>query len=336
MEKSKTGFRFLFFCAILFFTLTFYNCGGGDEDSSTNSFTKLSKINGRIMDVIVHNNQPNKSIYAKLLKFIEVVKTANAQGFSTAGITVIALQLVAGEEIYVDEDITDGAGGFSLDVPAAEIILQFIIGDDFFESTLNVPKETTIEIFVNINAGDPLNPVEVSEMEMIDQVEGDDDDDNQGSEGAIPPGDDDDDSGQGNGIITSSAMLLSINSMRVQGANCGSEGTFGPQLPLAINSALGQAALRHSNDMASLDFFGHTGSDGTTPITRMSQAGFNGNAWGENILKSTNQMTAEQVVAGWMASGGHCANIMAEVFTQMGSASASSASWEYWTLDLGN
>jgi len=187
---------------------------------------------------------------------------------------------------------------------------------------------------------------------MIDQVEGDDTveddlsgdlegndeggDNNQGSEGGTPPGDDNDDSGQGNGIITSSAMLSSINSRRVQGANCGSDGTFGPQLPLTISSAVGQAALRHSNDMASLDFFGHTGSDGTSPGIRMNQAGFNGNAWGENIIKSTNQMTIEQVVAAWMASDGHCANIMAEVFTKMGSASASSDSWEYWTLDLGN
>ena len=378
MEKSKLGFRFLFFCAILFFAFTFYNCGGGDEDSSTSSFKGTSQINGRVTNVFVNNLEQDKSSFAKIAVFFEIIKESRAQGISLGGITVVALQFVGGEEIFVDEDITDEAGGFTLEVPAGEIILQFIIGDDFFESTIIVPEETTLEIFVNINANDPGNPVEISEGDdsvddsLSDDLEGndtgdddddtqgtdggtptgdddddtqgtdgvtptgDDDDDTQGTDGGTPTGDDDDDAGQGNGVITSSAMLTSINSRRAQGANCGSEGVFGPQSLLSVNAALGQAALRHSNDMASLDFFGHTGSDGTNPVQRMVQAGFNGNAWGENISRSTNQRTAEQVVAGWMTSDGHCANIMAQVFTKMGSARANSASWEYWTLDLGN
>jgi len=405
MEKSNKGFRLIFFCTILFLTFTFYNCGGEDEDSSTNSLAGLSRINGHVTDVIVRKYQPDKSVYAKLVRFIEVVKKANAQGLSLSGITVIALQLEGGEEIFVDEDITDQAGSFSLDVQAGEIILQFIIGDDFFESKINVPEETTLEIFVKINSEDPENPVEISEIVVIDDEDeeegndllddsqsgdfegddigdggsqtgdddddnqgedagnqngdddddnqgedagsqtGDDDDDNQGEDGGSQAGDDDDDTDQGGGIddppsgngeITSSEMLLSVNSRRAQGADCGSEGVFGPQSLLSVNAALGQAALRHSNDMASLDFFGHTGSDGSNPVQRMIEEGFSGNAWGENISRSTNQRTAEQVVAGWMTSDGHCANIMAPIFSKMGSARANSASWEYWTLDLGN
>src|SRR5687767_3220424 len=42
---------------------------------------------------------------------------------------------------------------------------------------------------------------------------------------------------------------------------------------LTRNSALDSAALRHANDMATKNFFDHTGSDGSSPPQRAVEAG---------------------------------------------------------------
>lgn len=43
----------------------------------------------------------------------------------------------------------------------------------------------------------------------------------------------------------------------------------------------------------------------------------------------------DSVVAGWLASDGHCANLMGASYTQIGMACAtSSANGNNWTLDL--
>jgi uncharacterized protein YkwD len=47
-----------------------------------------------------------------------------------------------------------------------------------------------------------------------------------------------------------------------------------PQPPLALSSSLTSAALGHSQDMATNNFQGHTGSDGSTVSDRISAAGY--------------------------------------------------------------
>jgi uncharacterized protein YkwD len=44
--------------------------------------------------------------------------------------------------------------------------------------------------------------------------------------------------------------------------------------PYTFNSLLFQAARGHSLDMASHNFFGHTGSDGSNPGTRLTRVGY--------------------------------------------------------------
>ena len=44
--------------------------------------------------------------------------------------------------------------------------------------------------------------------------------------------------------------------------------------PLALDLRLGAAALRHSEDMADGCFLSHTGSDGSSPGTRIAEAGY--------------------------------------------------------------
>jgi uncharacterized protein YkwD len=78
--------------------------------------------------------------------------------------------------------------------------------------------------------------------------------------------------------------------------------------PLATNTALNNAALEHSRDMALHDFFSHTGSDGSQPWDRMTRAGYQWSMAGENI--AAGYTSPEAVMEGWMNSAGHRANIL--------------------------
>ena len=99
---------------------------------------------------------------------------------------------------------------------------------------------------------------------------------------------------------------------------------------------LTEAAAAHSNDMVFANFFSHTGSDGSTLTSRVDAAGYGWSRLGENI--AVGQTTINQVVDGWMASDGHCANIMNAAFRDIGvacvSGRASNTYRSYWTMDL--
>lgn len=69
-------------------------------------------------------------------------------------------------------------------------------------------------------------------------------------------------------------------------------------------------------DMGVRGFFAHVNPDGVGPGQRMASAGWVGTGWGENIAWGYPSPAA--VVAGWMGSDGHCANIMRANFTQIG------------------
>lgn len=132
--------------------------------------------------------------------------------------------------------------------------------------------------------------------------------------------------------------LRLVNAQRSAGASCGSRGAFAAAVPLAWNDALTQAGLRHSDDMVARNFFSHTGSDGTSAGTRATAAGYVWSSWGENI--AAGQRSVAEVVAGWMASDGHCANIMGPGFRDLGlacvSGNAGTTYGTYWTMVLGS
>ena len=132
-------------------------------------------------------------------------------------------------------------------------------------------------------------------------------------------------------------VLELVNSYRAAGASCGSQGGFAAATPIAWNAALTQAALVHSDDMASANFFGHTGSDGSTASQRATEAGYVWRAFGENVAAGQPDVAA--VMSSWMASAGHCANIMRTNFRDIGVAcvngGAGSTYRTYWTMALG-
>jgi uncharacterized protein YkwD len=77
---------------------------------------------------------------------------------------------------------------------------------------------------------------------------------------------------------------------------------------LVFSPQLTAAASAHSQDMALHDLFSHTGSNGSTMISRVVATGYSYAQLAENLAAGPS--TAEDVVAGWMNSPGHRANIL--------------------------
>ncbi|MEU6577356.1 CAP domain-containing protein [Streptomyces sp. NPDC046805] len=100
--------------------------------------------------------------------------------------------------------------------------------------------------------------------------------------------------------------------------------------PVTLDPTLTKAAQAHSADMAAHRNMSHTGSDGSSPDARITSAGYRWSAYGENIAYG--YATPEQVMAGWMSSPGHKANILNCSFKEIGVGLAQPNS--YWTQDF--
>jgi uncharacterized protein YkwD len=93
---------------------------------------------------------------------------------------------------------------------------------------------------------------------------------------------------------------------------------------LQADPQLQQAAQGHSQDMASGDYFDHVGRAGDTPLDRMRAAGYIFSSHvafevGENIGWGTLWLASPRaMVAAWMASPGHRANILDAHFQDTG------------------
>ncbi|MBD2025735.1 CAP domain-containing protein [Leptolyngbya sp. FACHB-711] len=110
--------------------------------------------------------------------------------------------------------------------------------------------------------------------------------------------------------------------------------------PLRWNSVLTATALAHSQDMALNDFFGHTGSNGSSLFDRLRAAGYGYDSAGENV--AAGYATPENVVQAWMQSSGHRANILNPELTELGVGfflmeqdSGTVQSRYYWTQNFG-
>ncbi|QHC22942.1 CAP domain-containing protein [Streptomyces sp. GS7] len=101
--------------------------------------------------------------------------------------------------------------------------------------------------------------------------------------------------------------------------------------PLTLNAKLTNAAEAHSTDMADHSNMSHTGSDGSDPGARITNAGYSWSSYGENVAYGYD--TPESVMAGWMSSPGHKRNILDCSFRDIGVGLAQPGS--YWTQDFG-
>jgi uncharacterized protein YkwD len=108
--------------------------------------------------------------------------------------------------------------------------------------------------------------------------------------------------------------------------------------PLVQARKLTTSAQDYTAEMVHHDFFSHTAPNGSTPGARISAVGYHWSWAGENI--ASGYPTPLSVVTGWMHSQGHCYNILAPVFVNIGVgvsphpvADASEPST--WTQDFG-
>ncbi|SPO65327.1 CAP domain-containing protein [Pseudomonas sp. JV241A] len=130
-------------------------------------------------------------------------------------------------------------------------------------------------------------------------------------------------------------VLEMINAARSQTRQCGGQ-AFNATAPLAWNATLAGAAESHTRAMANNNFFDHKDRDGRTPGDRAELSGYAGQQVGENI--AAGQDTPRKVVDGWLASAGHCANLMNPQFSELGAAYAvdpKSDAGIYWTAMFG-
>lgn len=141
--------------------------------------------------------------------------------------------------------------------------------------------------------------------------------------------------GLGNSQAEGQKMLGLINAARSTPHQCGGQ-PFGPASPLGWNDNLASAAEGHTRSMANNNYFDHKGLNGGTPGDRAELAGYIGQRIGENI--AAGQDSARKVVEGWLASPGHCANIMNPDFRELGASYAvdpKSDAGIYWTAMFG-
>lgn len=130
-------------------------------------------------------------------------------------------------------------------------------------------------------------------------------------------------------------VITLINEKRAAGATCGGV-YYGPAPALQAHDNLRCAARVHSKDMGDKNFFSHTGSNGSAFSQRITSAGYSWTAAAENIGAGYTTPTA--AVNGWMASSGHCKNIMSKTYVHVGVGykyAGTSTYKHYWTQDFG-
>ena len=121
------------------------------------------------------------------------------------------------------------------------------------------------------------------------------------------------------GATFAARVLELVNQVRARGASCGAR-AFAPATALRASDTLDRVAYGHALDMALHDYFEHQDLTGRTPADRVRAAGYSERLVGENIAYGPE--SAEEVVRGWLASAGHCENIMDPRFAEMGLAYA--------------
>ena len=131
-------------------------------------------------------------------------------------------------------------------------------------------------------------------------------------------------------------FLARINTLRASGAVCGGVG-YPAVRGLGWDGQLENAATVHATDMATNNFFAHQSpTTGTTLRDRVPAAGYNYQSAGENI--AAGQTSVSQVMADWINSPSHCANMMKSSFRDIGVSckiNPSSNYKYYWAMELG-
>lgn len=110
-------------------------------------------------------------------------------------------------------------------------------------------------------------------------------------------------------------VLAATNAARAEGRQCG-DTWMAAAPPLTWNQQLADAALAHSQDMARQAYFSHTNKQGQDPAQRAEAQGYRWRHTAENIARGQN--SAQEAVASWISSPGHCRNLMEPRASELG------------------
>ncbi|WP_241968416.1 CAP domain-containing protein [Streptomyces sp. ICBB 8177] len=129
-------------------------------------------------------------------------------------------------------------------------------------------------------------------------------------------------SAQSASAVAAGEVLALVNQARAK-AGC---------QPLATDAKLTALAQDFSTEMGTRGFFDHTDPDGKSPWDRAKTLGI-GNLAGENIARG--QADAQAVMAAWMQSPGHRANILSCDYHSIGIGVYYGPDGPWWTQDFG-
>jgi hypothetical protein len=87
---------------------------------------------------------------------------------------------------------------------------------------------------------------------------------------------------------------------------------------LSENSALTRAAYAKANDMLAQNYFSHTAPNGKAFYRWVDGTGYVYSAVAENLAVNLNLVSAEEMVASWLNSPGHRANLLSGAYTEAG------------------
>lgn len=130
-------------------------------------------------------------------------------------------------------------------------------------------------------------------------------------------------------------VLDAINSARAKARQCGAQ-SLAAAGPLTWNDTLAGVAQNHSRAMANQNFFDHIDKQRNTPGDRAELAGYSARLVSENIAAGLD--SPGKVVDGWLASPGHCSNLMNPDLRELGAAYATDPKSDagiYWTALFG-
>ncbi|MCK5871705.1 MAG: CAP domain-containing protein [Methylococcales bacterium] len=96
---------------------------------------------------------------------------------------------------------------------------------------------------------------------------------------------------------------------------------------LSLSAKLGDAAQRHAQDMATNNYFSHTGLNGSTVSDRTKATGYESGFVGENI--AAGRATPSETMQQWMNSQGHRENILKAGYKAIGFGYTSDQNSEY-------
>jgi uncharacterized protein YkwD len=108
--------------------------------------------------------------------------------------------------------------------------------------------------------------------------------------------------------------------------------------PYNVNSQLAKAAQSHANDMACNSLFGHTGSNGSTPQSRVTATGYVYSSVSENVYGSYPPLSGAGVVNWWKNDKTdlrHNLNMISDTFVDVGVGYSFFDNYGYYVLVFG-